>query len=183
MSKLEMIKKLSTSKIMGKKPRLNEGEKSRVLYQVVGIASGRKTGEHSEFGPWCALTGNFAAVNLASGEEFRSGVLFLPDVALDPIIGHMDTGATSIEFGYTISIMEDEKSATGYVYTATPIMEPDENDPLEKLTNQFEVSDEVKKLQAAKVEPVEADEASDEPAESVEPADKKPAVKKATVKK
>ena len=138
--KIGMIKKLSTPKIMGRKPRLNEGEDKRDLYQVVGIASGKKTGE-TDYGPWCSLTGNFAAVNLTTGEQFRSGVVFLPDVALDPILGQLDSGATAVEFGYTISIIDDADSATGYVYTATPMMEPDQNDPLEKLTSQFNPTD------------------------------------------
>ncbi len=38
---------------------------------------------------------------------------------------------------FTITIIADEDSATGYVYTATPLMEPDENDPLEALTAKF----------------------------------------------
>lgn len=166
---IAMIKKLSTPKIMGKKPRLNEGEKTRDLYQVVGIASGRKTGE-SDFGPWCSLTGNFAAVNLSTGEQFRSGVLFLPDVALDPVLGQMDAGATSVEFGFTISILEDDDSATGYVYTATPLMAPDQNDPLEALTNKFSVQNDLLTDQ------------SEENKDS-EPAEKKPPVKKTAAKK
>ncbi|MES9901016.1 MAG: hypothetical protein ABW148_18620 [Sedimenticola sp.] len=134
--RIAMIKKLSTPKIMGKKPRLNEDEEKRDLYQIVGVASGKKTGE-SDFGIWCSLSGNFAAVNLITGEQFRSGVVFLPDVALDPILGQLDAGATAVEFGFTITIIADEDSATGYVYIATPLMEPDENDPLEALTAKF----------------------------------------------
>lgn len=133
---IAMIKKLSTPKILGGKPKLKEGEKSRNLYNVMGIASNTKTGE-TDHGPWCALTGNFAAINLETGEQFRSAVVFLPDIALDMVRGQLDTGANAVEFGFMIAIKEDEQSATGYVYTATPLMEPDENDPLEVLTNQF----------------------------------------------
>lgn len=133
---VSMIKKLSTPKIMGGRLRFKEGESQRDLYQVVGVASGKKSGT-SDYGEWVSLTGNFAAINLATGEEFRSGVLFLPDVALDPILGQLSMGATAIEFGFTISIIEDDESATGYVYTATPLIEPDENDPLEALTTKF----------------------------------------------
>ncbi len=172
---IAMIKKLSTLKIMGKKPRLNEDEKTRDLYQVVGIASGKKTGE-SDFGLWCSLTGNFAAVNLSTGEQFRSGVLFLPDVALDPILGQMDAGATSVEFGFTISIVEDEKSATGYVYTAMPLMAPDQNDPLEALTSKFSVQNDLLTDQSGENKEEEKDE-------DPKPAEKKPVVKKAAAKK
>lgn len=130
-----MIKKLSTPKIMGKRPRLNDDETERDLYQVVGIASGKKTGE-SDYGQWTALTGNFAAQNLETGVQFRSGVAFLPDVALDPILGQLDMGVTAVEFGFTIGIQEDD-TPTGYAYIATPIVEPDESDPLEELASHF----------------------------------------------
>jgi len=150
---IAMIKKLSTPKIMGKRPRLGEGETEKDLYQVVGIASGVKTGD-SDYGPWSALTGTFAAQNLESGEQFRSGVAFLPDVALDPIIGQLNMGVTAVEFGFTIGIKEDD-TPVGYVYIATPIVEPDENDPLEELAQNFtevkliESPEEVKKRMAA----------------------------------
>ena len=137
---VSMIKKLSTPKIMGGRLRFKEGESQRDLYQVVGVASGKKSGT-SDYGEWASLTGNFAAINLDTGEEFRSGVLFLPDVALDPILGQLSMGAHAIEFGFTISIVEDDESATGYVYTATPLIEPDENDPLEALTGKFTRND------------------------------------------
>lgn len=137
---IAMIKKLSTPKIMGGRLRFKEGESQRDLYQIVGVASGSKSGT-SDYGEWRNLTGNFAAINLVTGEEFRSGIAFLPDVALDPILGQLSMGATAVEFGFTISIIEDDDSATGYVYTAMPLIEPDENDPLEALTGKFTRTD------------------------------------------
>ncbi len=100
----------------------------------------------------------------------------MPDVALDPILGQMDAGATSVEFGFTISILEDEKSATGYVYTAMPLMAPDQNDPLEALTSKFSVKNDLLTDQSGENEEEENDE-------DPKPAEKKPAVKKAAAKK
>ncbi len=144
MGNIAMIKKLSTKNIIGKKVRLNEGEEKRDLYQVAGVASGFKSGE-SDFGMWEALTGNFAAQNMETGEQFRSGVLYLPAVALDPVIGQLNAGAQAVEFAFIIGVVADDSTAVGYTYVATPLVEPDENDPLEQLMGNFA---EVKALDA-----------------------------------
>ncbi len=126
-------KKLSTQKIVGKivARDLEEGV-DKDLYEVVGIASGVKSGS-TDYGDWNALTGNFAAQSLESGEQFRSGVCFLPDVALDPILGQLEAGANCIEFGWVIGVRVDDDVLCGYSYYARPLVEADENDPLEQL--------------------------------------------------
>jgi len=132
---VNMQKKLSTNKICGKikiMDILSKDEPSKDLYEVVGIATGTKDGA-TDYGPWIALSGNFAAHNIETGERFRSGVCFLPDVALDPVIGQLNGGAHAVEFGWTIGIKLDDSSTVGYVYYARPIIEADENDPLELL--------------------------------------------------
>ncbi len=140
MPQIEMVKKLSVKKVIGAKPKFDdEDQKTKDVMQVVGVASGMKTGT-SDNGDWTALTGNFAAVNLETGEQFRSGVCFIPDVALDPIVGQLNQGVTAVEFGWTISIKRDENAATGYVYTARPLIEADENDPLEQLVSHLDTA-------------------------------------------
>jgi len=125
-------KKLSTKKIVGKVlvRELEEGDND--LYEIVGIASGIKTGS-TDYGEYAGLTGNFAARNIKTGESFRSGVAFLPDVANDPIIGQLQAGASAVEFGWIIGVKTDDESTVGYVYYARPLIEADENDPLELL--------------------------------------------------
>lgn len=130
-------KKLSTAKIVGKiSARSVKVDESKDLYNIVGIASGTKS-DISDFGPWTALTGNFAAVNLETSEQFRSGVAFLPDVALDPILGQLGAGAPAVEFGWVIGIQGDEDVQCGYTYYARPLVEANENDPLERLTSKM----------------------------------------------
>lgn len=126
-------KKLSTVKIYGKvTARSVDPGETLDLYEVVGIASGTKTGS-TDHGDWTALTGNFAAQNLSTGEQFRSGVCFLPDVALDPTVGQLDAGAASVQFGWIIGIKGDDSVQCGYTYYARPLIEPSEDDPLEIL--------------------------------------------------
>lgn len=138
-SEINFQKKLSTNKICGKiGARDVEVGKNKDLYEVVGVASGTKSGS-TDFGDWRALTGNFAAQNLVTGEKFRSGVCFLPDVALDPIVGQLDSGATGIQFGWVIGIKGDDSVQCGYTYYARPLIEADENDPLEQLTAKMSV--------------------------------------------
>ena len=132
-------KKLSTAKIMGKISARDVKEGENVdLFEVVGIASGSKTGE-SDYGPWASLTGNFAAVNLRTGEKFRSGVAFLPDVALDPIMGQLGAAAQAVEFGWIIGIKDSSSVQCGYEYYARPLVPASENDPLERLASKMSV--------------------------------------------
>lgn len=135
---INLQKKISIPKVLGGKINrraVEDAPNSQIdLIQVVGVASGIKTGS-TQFGDWVALTGNFAAINLETGEQFRSGVCFLPDVALDPVVGQLNSGASAVEFGYTIGAKANSEIAVGYEYYARPLVEPDENDPLEKLVS------------------------------------------------
>lgn len=124
----KLQKKISISKILGGKPSLKAllaytaetGKADMPLCRIYGAASGTKTGV-SDFGEWTALTGQFRGVNTATGETIDSGVCFLPDVALDLVVGVLVPGAT-VEFAFDIAIRADESSATGYIYLATPLV-------------------------------------------------------------
>ena len=85
---VNIVKKLSMKVLVGNvkaiaKP-LKTGE-SVELAKVVGIARGLKVGT-SNFGDWTALMGDFVSsvsVGEKKGQQFRTGQLFLPDVALN----------------------------------------------------------------------------------------------------
>lgn len=141
--KFAIVKKLSIKGILGRKPKVPEDGKVNWLVQFIGVATGMKTGS-SNFGEWTALTGSFQGVNMETGDVMRSGMCFMPDVALNlitPALGQKDT--KGIEFAFNIGVKADEKSTIGYVYVAEPVLEASENDPLEMLT---------KKLGASKME-------------------------------
>jgi len=137
MAKFAIVKKLSVKNIMGKKPKAPEEGKTEWLCQIVGVAQGIKTGR-SDFGDWTALTGAFQGSNMETGVVTRSGVCFLPDVALNLITpGLMQKETKGIEFAFNIGVKADEDSTTGYVYVCEPIFDAAENDPLEMLTKKL----------------------------------------------
>lgn len=138
MSKFAIVKKLSVKSILGKKPKPPEEGKTEWLCQIVGVATGVKTG-NSNFGDWTALTGSFQGSNMETGVITRSGVCFLPDVALNLITpGLMQKETKGIEFAFNIGIKFDDDSTTKYVYVVEPIFEASENDPLEMLTKKLQ---------------------------------------------
>jgi hypothetical protein len=139
-TKVTISKKLSMKVLAGNikaaVKSLANGE-SVDLARVVGIARGTKTGE-SQFGPWTALTGDFIAESLhgdKAGNRYRTGTLFLPDVALDLVLPHVEGLAKGdgVELAFKLSAEANEDANHGYVYGAEFLTEPEENDPLEAL--------------------------------------------------
>lgn len=129
MSKVNIVSKISAKKIVGKVKKPTE-----TVYhmQVYGIATGTKAGE-SNFGPWTALTGQFRAKNLETGEVSQSGVCFLPEIALNLITPKLDAkNVEGVEFALNIGVTPANNSV-GYEYVVTPVIAASENDPLEQL--------------------------------------------------
>lgn len=135
---MEIVKKLSIGKLVGKVTGFLPDSRTDItpveMGRVVGIARGIKTGE-STFGPWRALTGDFVfipSVGAKKDQKFRSGQLFMPDVALDlvaPIVENIERG-NGVEVAFSLSARNDADSSVGYVYTCAFLMEPADNDPL-----------------------------------------------------
>lgn len=135
MAAVTIVKKLSAKVLVGnvKAKLIPEGQKSIDLFDVIGIASDVKVGQ-STYGEYVALIGRFRATALMgedAGKQYDSGKLFLPNIALDMIRGALKNG--QVEFALRIGIKEDDKSTTGYTYTAQPLIAPAENDPFEAL--------------------------------------------------
>ena len=134
---MKLINKLSVKAIIGGKGNILETvmkdkEAEHVVARILGIATGIKTGE-GDNGPWTGLTGTFKGVNVTTGEEFQSGVLFMPNVAQDMVTGALMADTKAVEFGFEITAKYDETSATSYVYSARPLFESSESDPLKML--------------------------------------------------
>ena len=113
---------------------LKDGETVWIA-DVVGIGRGVKTGM-SNFGDWTAIMGNFVARPLVGenfGKQYRTGQLFLPDVANNLVIPVIEGNKGDVQFAFKIGITQDDDAAPGYIYTAEYLMEPEENDPLEML--------------------------------------------------
>jgi len=138
--KTAIVKKLSTKVLVGQAKAyskdLQQGQQTD-LYNVIGVAHGLKHGT-TNFGDFTALMGQFIAeplVGAKAGQRYRTGQLFLPDVALNmvaPIVENLGKGE-SVELAFRIGIEADDTATTGYIYTAEFLTEPKENDPLEAL--------------------------------------------------
>lgn len=141
---MNILKKITVKSVVGNVKKLvidgtlaENGGQMNVM-RVFGNAVGLKTGE-SDNGPWTAARGQFKAIALTGeneGVEFVSSVCFMPDVAMDMVEAQMMAdGVSSVEFAFDISIVADEDSATGYVYTANPLLAPEEDNPLDRLAS------------------------------------------------
>jgi len=134
----ELLKKLSFKTVVGKVNRreLPEDGSPMLVMRVIGVANKLVTG-NSDYGTFAGFLGNFEATNVASGEVFRSGKMFLPTVCsslLEAAIA-ANNGA-NVEFGFDIGVKEADNSV-GYEYTATPIIEASETDPVSLLKSRI----------------------------------------------
>lgn len=133
---MSQVKKISIAKLCGKlrAPELFKEGKTRVLIcTVVGIATGTKHGV-SDYGEWTALIGSFRATSKIGDEKtMDSPQLFMPDVAQMPISAALEGGANMAEFAVGIIAVEDEESATGYVYECENLAPSSDVDPLDRL--------------------------------------------------
>lgn len=142
MAKMMLQKKISVAKLVGKTTavKVSKGEFDGVKGQLdcgkfIGRASGVKTGT-SDFGDWRALTGQFRGIS-PEGAVMDSGICFMPDVALDMVIGQLEGGAQAVDFAFQIVAVEDEESTVGFSYRAVPLLQPEEDNVITRLMNKI----------------------------------------------
>lgn len=136
------VKKLSAKTIYGSidlKKLLAAPDETLTLFTVLGCAVGSKTGQ-SSYGEWTALLGQFEATHAETGEVSSGANLFLPDVALTPILVALSQeGTRGVEFAIRISAKFVDAAKTGkaggvpYEYTWEPLLPPDANDPVTRI--------------------------------------------------
>lgn len=120
---MKLLSKISVKTVCGNVKELpNEN-----LMRVIGIAKGTFTGT-TNFGEYVGFKGQFKAINLATGEEFSSGKLFLPEIAQNLVEGALSE-TESVEFAFDLGKKEAD-NAVGYEYTIQPLIEAKENNPL-----------------------------------------------------
>lgn len=130
---LKLLNKITVKDVCGKTKAPLEGE-SLDLMVVTGIVA-RVSAGNTNYGDFVKLHGQFHAKNLVTGDEFRSGSCILPDVINDMIHGQfaaMEPGS-SVQFGVKISVDQDDSVIIGYKYSAEPLIDAAESDPLEAL--------------------------------------------------
>lgn len=113
------------------------------LYRMFGQATGVRKGE-SDNGPFVALTGRFEAVVVAADPQtgevdakvYAAPECFLPEPMNAMIADELDqrdaTGkrvVQSLQFAFEVGV-KAAKTATGYEYTCTPLIEREGADPL-----------------------------------------------------
>lgn len=163
---MQLLTKMSV-KSVGANPARAKTENCKVpLARFYGIARGivMKVDQRGE--PITGLTGDFYATNVESGEEFQSGVLYLPGGIHELLVNGVDQGEmndkgkpiyTPVEFGFDVWAAP-ATNPIGYSYEATPLLEARVSDPIAALQEKF--GDLPKALPAPKPE-----KAKDEPAE------------------
>lgn len=138
---MQIVKKISAATVFGGKSEILETvfrdkSKNHPLYRVVGKCNGSRTGAGKEgMNDWVAMLGSFQATNAITGEVFRAGACFLPQFAADLVLGQLGGDVDSVKFAFDIGAQHDERSATSYIYTAVPLMEPSEDDELNAMEN------------------------------------------------
>jgi len=136
------IKKLSVATVYGKidLKKLINHEGPMPIMRVIGNAIGHKTGT-SQYGDWTALSGMFEATNLETGEAHQSSQLFLPDVALTPIMVQLaQPGVRGVEFVIDITVRHNAQAKPGgsaYEYGFDTVLKASESDPISRLKAQL----------------------------------------------
>jgi hypothetical protein len=128
---MEQLKKITIKTVFGNvKGEVSKKEPSLHVLRVWGSASGTKIVTTS-FGDSIGLTGRFGAINPVTGEEFRAGRVFLPEMIAENVAHALASGADTVQFGYDIMAEFNPTVATGYQYRCVPLVEEDkETDPL-----------------------------------------------------
>lgn len=122
-------------------------EETRELHlgTIVGIATGIKKGKMPDgVTPYEGLAGNFEVVYAdASKEHDASGVCYLPDAFMNPILALLKDetnadgevireAASSVQLAFNVSVVRADNPA-GYSWKLKPLIEASQNDPLAKL--------------------------------------------------
>jgi hypothetical protein len=155
--KTETINKI-TMKAVGAQPKAGTVEAPHMLLHVLGIARSFKTGS-SNYGFFQKFSGDFEAINLETGEVFRSNNLMLPAVAEMLLKSALiDAGAEAgragdrgipdregkaatvpVEFAYAIGVKPGkpregaQESYAGYEYTVESLTTSKRSDALQSL--------------------------------------------------
>lgn len=177
---MRLLKKITVKGVLEKKPTaaLLGAVNTFAIMTVFGTATSCKAEKHEfgdgNFSEYNRFRGNFSAVRVSDGEEFRSGTLIMPDVAGDALAGVMmdlEEGKASVQFAFFIGIKTSE-SPIGYEYTAEPLTEPEEHDPLRVMRKQLLGDASAPKLAAPtegeNVTPIDAAKPESEPVQDPE---------------
>jgi hypothetical protein len=131
---MQIIRKITTKAVAGKIDFSEIYEKKHIdLMRVYGVAR-KALPQQTDLGAFIKFSGSFRAESCISGEAFQSGALILPGVAQDLLAGALDgENVDEVQFGFVVSCDYDAESVTKYHYSVESLMQPAEDDPLERL--------------------------------------------------
>jgi len=144
---MQLLKKITVKNCHGKKLAPFTADDAigtlRPVLTVYGRADKCEEGENTlpsgDISQYIRFKGSFAAYagEMGTGDEFRSGVLIMPDVAAQMLAGLLaGENVQSVNFGFVLSIKKTE-TPIGYEYTATPLMEDaSDTDPMQAIKQQ-----------------------------------------------
>jgi hypothetical protein len=101
------------------------------VMRVVGKCN-RYDVKTTDLGDSICLKGSFMATS-PDGEEFRAGTCYLPDTASEAVAGAIQDDVESVEFAFDVAAVTDGEAVRGYFYEVTPLIEPTEDDALNRL--------------------------------------------------
>jgi len=127
-----LLKKLSVKGVCGNIEAPAPGVE-RGMMVIMGYTKSKEI-KVTTFGDSVGFHGDFKAVDMNTGEEFRAGACYLPDVAESMLSSAMDANDGVVEFAFEISIIGVKGRTEGevgkYEYRCKPLMSAAENDPL-----------------------------------------------------
>lgn len=157
-----IISKLTVAQMKLNPTAAKTNEKKTLLGRIYGIASGIKTVKAANGDVHFALTGDFRGTNAESGDNYRSGVLYLPsgihEMVQDAVDGGLDDNGKpvyrEVKFGIDLFAVP-ANNPIGYSYQATPVIQATEADPLAELEAEMA---EAKPLPAPKAKAKKSDD-------------------------
>ena len=135
MPDLTMKRKITVKDVMGPLVRPNDGDKPTDLFTVIGHATGIRSGEDKYHAgqEFHALTGEFEAVNLATGEIFWAPQCFIPEPMHSLIVAQLTSGKVkALKFSAMVGY-KYAKTSVGYEFIVKPLLKPEKSDALEEL--------------------------------------------------
>jgi len=144
---MKLLKKITVKTVHGKKlqafPEDAAVGAERIVMTAFGRADKYEEGENTlpsgDISQYVKFRGSFAAYagEMGDGDEFRSGVMILPDVAAQMLAGLLSgENVQAVNFGFLIGIKKTE-TPIGYEYFASPLMEDkSDTDPMEAIKQQ-----------------------------------------------
>ncbi len=137
---MAMVRKITAKVVCGKpdkKEIINSEGEPLWLMAVYGRVTRAVEGE-TDYGKFLKFKGTFEAVNLATGEEFKSMNLILPPIAEELVEEALaGEGVTTVDFALNVGVRRDDDSIAGYQWVAESVRASDAGDPLSNLRQEL----------------------------------------------